>query len=352
MVVTTTVTAKFARPTRKRRREWQQAMREYRDVKQRLVNGWEADEFGYSVTTGAIDSSLYGVIQNQAIREAKAQHREDGALRYTSAQPFATNNQNWEIDRTGNGSVVIGFPCISGWWYTPIDVHDAIREPIERLLDGDAKKTRLQVCRRGSDWFCSFSVEYDTDPSGETPIGVDIGERHILAAHAVGPDESMLVSGKRAKYIRRKFRSLRDSLQEAGALRARNRVGHKENRRIRDLNHELSKQLVAFAAQFDDAVLRIERLEGIRDRTEWSGVHSWHFHQLQAFITYKAERKGIRVETVDPAYTSQDCSACGERGNRNNDHFRCTNPECGYERHADLNAAENIATREGEPCTA
>lgn len=346
MAVTTTVTAKFARPTRKRRREWQQAMREYRDVKQRLVNGWEAGEIGYSVTTGAIASPLYSAIQNQAIREAKAEHKRDGALRYTSAQPFATNNQNWEIDTTDNGTVVVGFPCISGWWYTPIDVHDAIREPIERLLAGDAKKSRLQVYRRGSDWFCSFSVEYDTDATGETPIGVDIGERHILAAHAVGSDESMLVSGKQAKYIRRKFRSLRDSLQEAGALRARNRVGNKEHRRIRDLNHELSKQLVAFASQFDNPVLKIERLDGIRDRTGWSGVHSWHFHQLQMFIEYKAEREGIRVEEVDPTYTSKTCSECGERGSRNGDHFRCTNPECGYERHADLNAAANIAMRE------
>lgn len=164
MAVTTTVEAKFRRPTRRKRREWQQAMREYRDVKQRLVNGWEAGEIGYSVTTGAIDSPLHSAIQNQAIREAKAQHREDGAMRYTSAQPFATNNQNWEIDRTENGSVLVGFPCISGWWYAPIDVHDDIEKPIGALLDDEAKKTRLRVYRRGSNWYCSFSVEYDATP--------------------------------------------------------------------------------------------------------------------------------------------------------------------------------------------
>ena len=349
MAVTATVTTKFSHPTRKRRREWQQAMHEYRDVKQFLIDGWESNEFGKSITTGSIDSPLYSAIQNQAIREAKADHSRDGALTYTAAQPFATNNQNWEIDRTENGSVVVGFPCINQWWYTPIEVHDHIREPVERLVNGEAGRSRLQVYRRGDDWFCSFTIEYDAEAGGETPIGVDIGERHILAVHEPESDESMLVSGKEARYVRRTFRSLRDSLAEAGALRARNRVGNKEHRRIRDLNHTLSKRLVEFATQFDNSLIRLEGLEGIRDRTGWSGVHSWYFDQLRRFITYKAEREGIRVESVDPAYTSQTCSRCGERGDRNGDHFACSS--CGYERHADLNAAANIAVREGEPCT-
>jgi putative transposase len=349
-MVTATVTAKFHQPTRSRRREWQDAMLVYRDTKQGLVDGWAFGELGMSVTTASIDNDLYSAVQNQAIREAKAEYKREGWMDYTAAQPFATNNQNWKLETTDNGSVVVGFPCISQWWYTPIHIHDEIREPVERVLEGEAKKSRLQVYRRGSDWFCSFTVEYDTVPEGETPIGVDIGERHILAAHALGTDESMLVSGKEARYLRRKYRSLRDSLQEAGALRARNRVGNKEHRRIRDLNHTLSRRLVDFADQFENPAIRIETLEGIRDRTEWSGVHSWHFHQLQTFITYKAEQAGIRVESVDPAYTSQDCSSCGERGSRNGDYFRCDS--CGYERHADLNAAANIGKREGEPCTA
>jgi IS605 OrfB family transposase len=345
-----TVTAKFHNPSRSRRNEWQQATHLYRDTKQFCIDGWERGDFGKSVTTASIDNNLYSAIQNQAIREAKADHSKDGAVRYRASQPFAVNNQNWEIDTTENGAVVVGFPCISQWWYTPIAVYDDIEEPVARLVDGDAKKTRLQVYRRGEDWFCTFNVEYDTDPSGETPIGVDIGERHILAASTEDGDESMLISGGEAKYIRRKYRSLRHSLQEAGALRARNRVGNKEERRIKDLNHTLSRRLLEFAEQFENPVIRMEDLEGIRENSSWSGVHSWHFHQLQQFITYKSERAGIRVEMVDASHTSQRCSVCGSMGARNGDHFSCS--ECGRERHADLNASENIAQREGEPCTA
>ncbi len=121
----------------------------------------------------------------------------------------------------------------------------------------------------------------------------------------------MLVSGGEAKYVRRKYRSLHDSLSEAGVLRARNRVGDKEQRRITDLNHTLSRRLITFAEQFETPVIRMEDLEGIRENSSWSGVHSWHFHQLQQFITSKAERAGIRVEKVDASHTSQRCSECG-----------------------------------------
>jgi putative transposase len=61
------------------------------------------------------------------------------------------------------------------------------------------------------------------------------------------------------------------------------------------------------------------------------------------FISYKAERAGVRLEVIAPAYTSQRCSACGhtERRNRKNQvEFCCV--VCGYACLADYNAALNI----------
>ncbi|HEY9603454.1 MAG TPA: IS200/IS605 family accessory protein TnpB-related protein [Allocoleopsis sp.] len=37
-------------------------------------------------------------------------------------------------------------------------------------------------------------------------------------------------------------------------------------------------------------------------------LHGWSFAQFQAFVTYKAEGKGVNVEFVDPRYTSQKSS--------------------------------------------
>ena len=65
------------------------------------------------MTTANVDNELYSAIQNQAIREAKSDHNKDGEVRYRESQPFAINNQNWKIDTTENGTVVVGFPCVS-----------------------------------------------------------------------------------------------------------------------------------------------------------------------------------------------------------------------------------------------
>ena len=70
-------------------------------------------------------------------------------------------------------------------------------------------------------------------------------------------------------------------------------------------------------------------------------AQSWG--EIRRQLTYKAERTGVRLLVVDPAYTSQKCAVCGhvERGNRKTqERFRCV--RCGHADHADINAAKNI----------
>jgi putative transposase len=54
---------------------------------------------------------------------------------------------------------------------------------------------------------------------------------------------------------------------------------------------------------------------------------------------------GIVVSTVEPAYTSQQCSQCGctLNENRNGQAFACL--DCSYAVNADYNAAKNIARK-------
>ena len=146
-------------PSLSRRKEWQRASGFYRETKQFCIDGWATGDFGKSVTAASVDNDLYSAIQSRAIREAKSDHSTDREVRYRESRPFVVNNQNWELDTTENGTVVVGFPCVSQWWYTPIEVCDDIADPVDRLVEGDAKKTRLQLYRRGNDWYCTFNVE-------------------------------------------------------------------------------------------------------------------------------------------------------------------------------------------------
>ena len=72
-------------------------------------------------------------------------------------------------------------------------------------------------------------------------------------------------------------------------------------------------------------------------------------------LEYKQYWRGGKVIAIDPKYTSQKCSSCGEQSSENRktqERFACV--FCGHEENADLNAAKNIlaalASRVGLLC--
>ncbi len=73
--------------------------------------------------------------------------------------------------------------------------------------------------------------------------------------------------------------------------------------------------------------------------------NSWSFYQLTLFIAYKAERLGIKVEAVGPAYTSQECPACSARNKAQDRTYVCA--KCGWHGHRDSVGAINIGRGAG-----
>jgi IS605 OrfB family transposase len=140
--------------------------------------------------------------------------------------------------------------------------------------------------------------------------------------------------GKRPKNIRR---ALKRTARREAAFR-------------RDVNHGISKKLVASATDTLRG-LALENLEGIRQRTPFrqaqrAKMSGWAFAQLRSFTEYKARLAGVPVALVDPKHTSQECSACGHvsRNNRRSQAlFSCK--KCGFSANADYNAACNIRSR-------
>jgi IS605 OrfB family transposase len=109
--------------------------------------------------------------------------------------------------------------------------------------------------------------------------------------------------------------------------------------------HRISNELVAEARENKCSVIAFEDLTDIRERTGASWGHKWAFDRLYEYVEYKAEEYGLTVEQVDPENTSRRCSHCGftHPDNRDGEGFECL--KCGYENHADYNAAKNIGLR-------
>lgn len=109
-------------------------------------------------------------------------------------------------------------------------------------------------------------------------------------------------------------------------------------------DHCISKAIVDFAMGNNIALIRMEKLCGIRASTSTSRknrgyIHKWSFYRLQNFIEYKARREGIAVEYINPYKTSQVCPVCGRINKADDRHYVC---ECGYKAHRDIVGAINI----------
>lgn len=181
-------------------------------------------------------------------------------------------------------------------------------------------------------------------PDNSLVTGVDLG----INRPAVTSD-NLFFGQKRWKAIVQRYDVLRQALQAKGTKSAKRHLktfGRRINRFRTDCDHVLSKRIVTSVKQGTTVVL--EDLTDIRDRVKTrkdqrKPMHSWSFNRLQFFLEYKSKLYGVKVEYIDPRYTSQKCSKCGYIDKKNRittAWFECK--QCGFKHNADLNASKTI----------
>ena len=224
-----------------------------------------------------------------------------------------------------------------------------------------AKKTLVQfpkLCsgvtlkQREGGWFATLVVERN-EPKAKSSkvIGVDIGMVSIVSTSCgrrygqVSPELRRRVESTNAKRrrkqqlnacLKRKSRatvSLKDGKAEAFA---RNEIGRALNQMLDELPGETKVALerltvkdMRFKSRQMNRALRASQLGYTRDK-----------------LKFKLDERGIRYRSVQPAYSSQQCSQCGftiSMNRRSQSEFHCL--WCGFEANADENAASNIAER-------
>lgn len=205
---------------------------------------------------------------------------------------------------------------------------------------GVPKEAEL-ICKKGS-WYFNLVLELP-DPimrENSAMIGIDLGENNLAAISS-----GKIYGGGKIRNERDKFLAKRRKLASNGSQSAKQllkKISGKEARRMKQINHEVSKQIIKEAK--DAGIIVLENLTNIRKRIKGgkrlrSRLYRWAFRQLQTMIAYKAENQGLSVIYVNPAYSSQTCSHCGLLGARERHSFKCI---CGNQQHSDLNASRNL----------
>jgi putative transposase len=312
----------------------------------RTVNGLteQAEEIGAfpKVTTKDIEVNLPSAVLNQAIRDAKSVFRKAKAnkKRPILKKPvYFINNQNYSI-----GESSIAFPIIVDSKVKKALFSAIITERDQQLLQ-QAKHGLMRIVEKSGKWFAQISLEMSTLPStGAGVMGVDLGLKVPAVAVTKKGKTRFFGNGRQNKYMKRKCHSVRKELGKKKKLNAIRKLDDKEQRWMKDKDHKISREIVHFATQNKIPIIRLEQLMNIRNTTRTSrkhekNLHTWSFYRLAQFIEYKAKLVGIKVEYVNPAYTSQTCPSCSALNKAKDRKYSCS---CGFHTHRDRVGAINI----------
>lgn len=244
---------------------------------------------------------------------------------------------------------------------------------IERILDNtySLKGSTIQL-NKDNEFVLNLVFEHpviiNNTPDPNKIMGVDLGINRPVSFHISGEKHQpkQIDIGLKIQHERIKLQKQRNSLQ---ANNKYSKGGHGRTRKNQSLethrkkesnwstlmNHNISKELIRIAVNYNVGVIKMEDLTGISKNKNDYFLKSWKFDQLQQFITYKANQKGIKIEWVNPKNTSITCSTCGttdpeNRNDKDKTIFKCKNMFCDdfdKVKDADVNASINITNSSG-----
>jgi putative transposase len=240
---------------------------------------------------------------------------------------------------------------------------------IPELLRGVLKvrEVRLVYDKLARRYTWHLVVENGKQPKpapGDNVVGVDPGEIHPAV---VSDEQSATIitcrerrhegqghNKRLAKINRALSRKKKGSRRHKRLVRAKVRMKAKHARVARDMDHKISRAVVAAAVERKAGTIVLGDVRDVADevdcgKTQNQKTSQWTHGKIRQYVEYKAEAEGIKVELENEAYTTQTCPHCGHRHKPKERVYRC--PACGFQAHRDVVGSVNILSRfkHGQP---
>lgn len=288
-----------------------------------------------------LPSAMVQTMRDNAVESVKSYNSRNPKKRW-SKQPLKKATSSIRYDKrlfTLRGTSLT-FSTVGKRVKTQVDIPAWFKE---RYPNYSPQSASLRV--HGKSGEILFTINYvlhqDVEPATGEVIGLDRGLYTIVTT-----SRGEVKTASEVRAARRRYLYNRRTLQQKGTASAKRRLramSGREKRFMRDVNHQLTKEL---AQAKNTSTYVLEDLSGIRDRRRGKKMNTWlgqwAFNQFEVFLTYKALANGINIVHVDPRYTSQKCSACKNISKKSRIKGRYVCVKCGYREHADVNAAYNI----------
>ena len=239
-------------------------------------------------------------------------------------------------------------------WFSKIG---EIRTFMHRSVTGHISTVSIKHDPAG-DWFITMTVETDirTDkPADETmqnsrfqpvkPVGIDMGLKSIITVSdgsQIEPPQFLRKSEKKlSKAQKRLSGKMKGSGKRSKAKMRVQKIHRKIQRQRDDFSHKLSRDLVKNHDLISFEDLNIKGM--VKNHHLAKSITDAGWIRIIQYTIYKAESAGTFAVLIDPKYTSQECSQCGNIKHElklSNRIYNCN--ACGLSIDRDVNAAINI----------
>ncbi len=206
---------------------------------------------------------------------------------------------------------------------------------------------RVRLIRRADGYFCQFAVQaercIENVPTG-LHVGIDMGLSEFLTdsdGNTVANPRHLRKAEKRlGKLHRRLSRKQKKSQNRKKARKQLAKAYLKVQRQREDFARKTASTLIASHDLIAYEHLRIANL--VKNRNLAKSINDASWGRFLSWLTYYGVMHGIVVIAVEPAFTSQDCSACGTRIKKSLSVRTHICSGCGLVLDRDHNAAINI----------
>jgi putative transposase len=223
-----------------------------------------------------------------------------------------------------------------------------VKIKLHRPIEGTIKTCTVKRSPTGK-WYVIFSCVLDYQPikqPTEPSIGFDMG----LESFATSSDGEKIENPRffkheekaLAKAQRKLSKQKKGSKQRVKVRKTVTRIHERIKWKRENFAHQESRKIVDKFNTVAIEDLRINNMQKENFRYINKSIGDVAWRQFLNFLEYKAEYAGKRVIKVNPAYTSQTCSHCGNRHKLelSDRVYHC--PCCNLSLDRDHNAAINI----------
>lgn len=206
---------------------------------------------------------------------------------------------------------------------------------------------RVRVVRRHDGYYAQFLIDHQREENKELTgrqIGLDVGLSHFYTDNFGEKVENPRFLRKDEHKIKRLQRRLsKTSKGSKNRTKVKNKLGKahlKVSRRRNDWVCKLAQRVI----QSND-LIAIENLKVrnmVKNHCLAKSISDAAWYRFREWLEYFGVVYGVPVIAVNPSYTSQNCSNCGQKVVKTLSTRTHKCPHCGYIADRDENAAINI----------